>query len=161
MSNVATHSRFRTDVASLRELAGVDIRVVDEVNDIDLEEPKYGETLLGDLTTDEKAIFIDMYRAVTQTERMAREFMGAAISRMGAAIAASDAHKPLDEAVRQDQGQLDFGSDENRLEFFRLQQRAALLKATLYWSLGERFGCHDFSIGVRTRYRAYKTKCRA
>jgi hypothetical protein len=163
MSNiVATHARFGTNVQHLRDL-GVEISVHHDdadLSDIQLEEPKYGEMLLGTVTDDERQMFIDLYRANVEMEGLTREYMGAAITRLGDAIRTSDRHKPFHEAVREDAASLDFGGPDNQLAFFRLQQKINVLKSMLYWSLGERFDAHDWSIGIRSKWRAVKVACR-
>lgn len=162
MSNVTTHARFGANVEALKQ-AGVDVnvhRTEEDLSDVHLDEPRYGEMLLGDLTDDEKIMFVDLFRAKMEQERLAREYMGAAIARVGEMIRRSDANKPLTEAFSEEPQQMDFGSPENQLAFFRLEAKINLLKGTLYWSIGERFGAHDWSIGVRTKYRAYKVKSR-
>ncbi|QSY98681.1 hypothetical protein J2J97_31925 (plasmid) [Rhizobium bangladeshense] len=162
MTNVTTHSRFGANLEQLRA-AGVDVKVIEaaeDLSDIHLEEPKYGESLLGDLTAEEKAMFVELYRAHSEIERLSREYMGNALARIGDRIRQSDHNKPLNEAFKDEPQQMDFGNEENQLAFFRLQQKTKLLNASLWWSVGERFGCHDWSCSVRSRFRAVKVASR-
>ena len=167
MSNVTTHARFvgRTDAAEqiLRDIReqGTDIVVLDDAADVILAEPQFGETLLGDLLDSEKALFVALYRTQQELEAKARDYVGAAIERMGTRIRTSDLSKPINQAIADGEVSMDFGSAENKEAFFRLQQRAAVLHANLYWSLGERFASHGWSIGVRTRFRAVRVRERA
>jgi hypothetical protein len=154
MSTVATHSRFGADLDHLRGL-GIAISVhqsEEDLSSIQLDEPRYGETLLGNLTDEEKAMYVDLYQSSMDLEGLHREYVGAAIARIGNTIRASDRHKPL----MMEEQNIDFGGPENRLAYCRLEQRVNVLKSNLYWSIGERYGCHDWSIGVRSKFRAFK-----
>lgn len=155
MSNIKTHSAWNVDLDALRA-NGVDIEVKDEYADIALSEPAHGEKLIGELTPDERALYAALVRTHQTLEGLGRDYVGAAIERMGSKIRSSDPTKPLHQQMKDGDIEMDFGSDENRLEFFRLQQQAALLHANLYWSVGERLGVHDWSVGVRTRFRVVK-----
>ncbi len=117
MSNVTTHSRFGANIEQLRA-AGVEINIHqsdEDLADIKLDEPRYGEALLGDLTADEKALFVELFRATTEFERLTRDYMGSAITRVGERIRQSDAHKPLHEAFTEEEKQLDFGTPKTSL----------------------------------------------
>lgn len=160
MSTIATHSRFGVNIQDLRE-RGIEVEVKDDYSDIELPEPQYGETTIGELTDDERALFAELYRTNLEIEGLAREYIGAAVTRLGVSIRQSDRNKPLHEAIKEGNVEMDFGSDENRLAFFRLQQKAAALHATLYWTVGERFRCHDWKVGVRSRFRLVKIAPRA
>lgn len=160
MSNVVTHTRFGASVSDLRE-QGIRVELADSYDDIALNEPQYGETIMGELTPDERAMFAELYRTQAQLEALTREYVGAAIERFGSRIRHSDLNKPLHQSVQDGEVQMEFGTDANRLGFFRLQQQAAVLHANLYWSIGERFGCHDWRVGVRSRFRAVKVAPRA
>lgn len=158
MSNVSTHARFGVNLDELRA-AGIEVELHhtdDTLASVHLDDPKYGEALLGDLTQEERALYIEMYKCNIELEGLAREYMGAHITRIGNAIRSSDKYKPLHEAVREEDCKMDFGDDENRDAFFRLQAKERVLRSNLYWSIGERHNAHRFSIGVRSKFRAYK-----
>lgn len=162
MTNVTTHARFGANLDQLRA-AGVEVSLVEEaadISDIQLVEPQYGEMMLGELTAEEKAMFVELYRANAEMERLSREYAGAAIARIGERIRQSDHNKPLHEAFKEEPSQMDFGTPENQLSFFRLQQKIKVLNANLWWAVGERFGCHDWSCSIRSRFRAVKVASR-
>lgn len=162
MSNIITSARFGTNIEDMKA-AGIEVTLhetEEDRADVKLDEPRYGESYLGDLTDEEQALFVELYRSNIQLEDLTRDYIGASISRLGEMIRSSDRHKQLHEAIASGEAPMDFGSDENKLAFFRLQAKIGFLKANLYWRLGERFNAHDFSIGVRSKFRAYKVQSR-
>lgn len=155
MATVVTHARFGS-ADRLKELQEQGIAVVEETrgyDDISLSEPAYGETIVGELEESEKAIFFALYDATTALEDLTRTLMGRQLTRVGQRITDSDRSKTLQEAMRDEPGELVFDSDEEAKEFFRLEKKAAMLHSTFHFNLADRLGRHEFKLGVRTRGR--------
>lgn len=154
-SNVVTHARFGS-VDRLKELQEQGVVVVEETrsySDIDLPDPEYGETIVGELEEAEKALFFALYDTTNALEDMTRTFMGRQITRVGQRITDSDRSKSLSEAMKDEENELVFDSDDEAKEFFRLEKKAAMLHSTFHWNLAERFNSHEYKLGVRSRGR--------
>jgi len=162
-AKIFTHPKWKTDVDALRKL-GVDISTAHEDDDIAelLPEPQYGELVLGALTDDERAVFVQLRRIEDQRERLAREYYGRALERLGTGIRSSDVHQSLHENIaNNEQAKMVFDSEEEKVGYFRLDRLISLLHATLYWSLSERFNCPHYGVGIRSKFRAVRTQERA
>jgi hypothetical protein len=160
MSEVITHPKFATG-ERLQALKDQGVVVIDETrdwSDIDLKEPQYGEEYLGDLTSEEKALFFSLYDSNLKMEDQTRTYMGNQIAKVGATIRDSDRNKSLQEAVQD--AEMSFENDEEAAEYFRLQKQAAMLHATFHWNIAERLNAHAFILGVRTNGRIYKVERR-
>jgi hypothetical protein len=158
--NVITHTRF-VSADRLKELADQGVIVVDETReytDIALQEPQYGEEIVGSLESDEKALFFALYDAQMEMEDMARNLMGNHVTKLGTQIRESDRAKDITEAL-QDQ-QMGFDSDEEAVHLFRLQKKVSLLHATFHWNIAERVKAHEYILGVRTQGRIVKVQRR-
>ena len=159
-NNILTHRRFAT-TERLQELAKAGALVVDETrdwSDIDLKEITYGEELLGPLLHDEKVLFLALYDAKREVEDKTRTMMGNQIARVGQSIRDSDRNKSLQEAVGE--AEMTFESSEEAVEYFRLEKLVALLHAEFHWTVAERFGAHDYVLGVRTGGRVVRVERR-
>ena len=158
--NILTHRRFAS-VERLQELASAGALVIDETrdwSDMGLQEPQYGEELLGPLDLDEKSLFFALYDANREMEDKTRTMMGNQISRVGQTIRDSDRSRSLSEAMAD--AEMTFESDDEAMEYFRLQKLSAMLHANFHWTIGERFKAHDYVLGVRTQGRVYRVEKR-
>lgn len=160
-ATVHTHAAWNTNLDALKA-AGVDVNVSADMEDIilSLPEPQYGETVMGDLTQDEKHMFAELKRTKDVLEKLGREYIARSLERFGGTIRHSDVNKPLHEALQSGEQPMTFESDEERRNFFRLDRKAAYLHSVLYWGIAERYGIHDHGIGVRSRFRAVKLQPR-
>ena len=125
---------------------------------MELPEPQYGEVIVGPLTEEEGALFKAYYEASQQCEDMARTAMGEMLARVGQQIKSSDRRKDLREAIQE--GDLQFGDEEQEKAYCRIQQMVAYLHAMLFFAIGERCNCHDWRVGIRSKGRIVKTKKR-
>ena len=141
--------------------AGVEVKASGVYEHVTLAEPQYGEVVLGELLTQERDLFVQLYDLRLEIEGLAREYVGAAISRMGESVRNSDRNRPLAEVFQSpDQQQMAFGSEEKQEAFFRLQHMAELLHAEFYWRVSERYCVHGWRVGVRSRFRLVKIEAR-
>ena len=156
-SNVVTHDRFggAETVERLRE-AGVEVedRLSDEqVAEMGLKEPEYGETLVGECTNEEAAMFYALWREQSALEDRSRTLMGNILAKLGTNIRDSDRDKPMSELLGEGKIEMDFDTEDEGEGYFRVQQRVAHLHATFYWIIGERLGRHRDRLGVRSKMR--------
>lgn len=160
-TNVITHNRFGGEdtVSKLRE-AGVIVESAltdEQIADMKLTEPSYGEQTVGTLDEAEAAIFYAMWAAKREVEDRGRTALGKYIARTGTKISESDRDKPFEDIVAglaEEQGPtLDFDGEEGALDFFRQQQMANMLRGLFWWQVGERLGMHHHRLGVRSKLR--------
>lgn len=101
-----------------------------------------GETYLGELTGNEAEMFANYYDAAAQLHALQQTVSSAIYHELGnQAIADQPVDEPhlLQQAVTPEVG----------YALHRLWRRVEALKHLLFWQLGERFGCHEYNIGVR------------
>jgi len=158
MGEVIADRRFGADVEGLRK-TGIEIRETDDFSDLVLPEPQYGEYILGELTADEKLLYAELNRTHTRLEKLGREYAARSLERLGSAVRTSDPSKSLIETFKNSEPQqYVFDSEQEKMEFYQLQHRHGVLHANFYWIIGERFGVHHWSCGVRSKFRAVKVK---
>lgn len=155
--NVVTHERFGGDAtqAALREM-GVEVTSAltgEQMTEMGLREPSYGEATIGTCTDEEAALFYQMWRAQQELDDKTRVVVGDTIVKVGHTIRDSDRAKPLHEQVRSGAVGFDFATDDDAEEFFRLSQRVQVLHSMFHWRVGERLGRHRDRLGVRSRLR--------
>jgi hypothetical protein len=160
MTNVVTHSRFATAdrLAELRAQGAI-VHGDTDLSDIPLQEPQYGETIVGKLNADEAALFIELFETRAELDKRGRALMARQLTSAGQKIEAAPTNEAMVEALKDQDGPT-FDNDADGLEFFRLQQKANMLHATFHWALGERFESHDWRLGVRTDSRVVQIERR-
>ena len=156
-SNVVTHDRFggAETVERLRQ-AGVkveDLLTDEQVAEMGLKEPAYGETLVGECTNEEAAMFYALWCEQADLEDRSRTLMGTILARLGTDIKDSDRGKPMSELLGEGRVEMSFNTEEEGELYFRVQQRVAHLHATFYWAVGERLSRHRDRLGVRSGMR--------
>lgn len=154
---VVTHHRFGGlgTADRLRE-AGVDVRnalTQDQVDEMKLPEPRYGEATVGTCTDEEAVLYRELWGVQQELEDKSWNLAADALTRIGATIRESDRGKPMHELIKSGEMELSFDSDDDAEVYFRLQQRAVHLHAMFYWMIGERLGNHRSRLGVRSRMR--------
>jgi hypothetical protein len=158
--NVITHAKFAT-AERLKELQEQGVVIVEETRDytdLTLPEPQYGEEIVGSLGPDEKALFFALYDAQMEMEDKTRNLMGNQISRVGETVRNSDRSKDITEALRDQE--MGFDTDEEAVQFFRLQKKVSLLHSTFHWNIAERLNAHEYVLGVRSQGRIVKVQRR-
>lgn len=164
MANVVTHSRFQINELDAETLKGMGVEVLTDFPsdaDLDLSDPEYGEEIVATLTTEEFSIFVEMAAISDEIatirnsiiSRKLREVADKVLANNDLAETAMDAAKKATEEL--------FETEEDEARFFQLTAKMNLLKSTFYWVLGERYQCHAFRCGVRTRRRFVKIGKRA
>ena len=158
--NVVTSDRFsRSEVRQpytreeLEELQKQTVVTSDYscIDSLELQEPQRGEQIIGTMTEEECAIFVSFYEAKSIADKVNRKLSGTVLRGMGAAI-----EEENEEEFFTGGGLNDSLDKELAVTFFREQRRADYLKNRLYWMLGERFGVHDYSVGIRSKRRVVK-----
>jgi hypothetical protein len=157
---IFTHERW--GARDMLERAGIHVTVARDHTDTlsELPEPQYGEYILGELNDLEKELYVDLHKANKDFELLQREYLGRQVERFGQSIRTADLTKEVSDIVKSNKDFL-FDSEEEKKNFFRLERHITMLKGHLHWSLAERFMCHDFTIGVRSKFRAVKGASRA
>lgn len=118
----------------------------------DVKEPGYGEQIIGHLDDRETGVYIELHQVHIRRDELQREIGGDVLIDIGRGI------KEGDERLNKQDIPISEHVDEAKAkEFFRLVRREEMLRAALFWSVSERFACHDWVIGVRTKRRIVKT----
>lgn len=157
-AQVLTHERFvKGPLADRLKELGVEVSESllseDEVRELGLKEPSYGETIVGECTAQEARTYLAFARTKRDLEDRSRNLFGRTLASMGKAIAESDRSKPLNQLIQEGVVEPSFDSDDEAEEFFRLMQLARLLETQVYWSMGERLKQHRARLGVRSKLR--------
>lgn len=141
----------RIDAAKIEELkaAGAISSNPLPFDKLELPEIGYGDHVLGTLTDAECELYSAYYETAQRLDDMGRG-------------ASADFFENAAQAIR-DKKENDFApdnlvSEEFKIEFFRVQRQAEYLKALFYFTLCEKYNCHDYTVGVRTGRRFVKNK---
>lgn len=113
---------------------------------IEVEELKYGETVLGTMSEEETLLFVNLIQASDEYEDANRDGASKQLIGMGEAVRDKQENFELSEKLGED-----FFT-----ELFKAQRRAEALKGLLFWYLTSRFDCHDHQIAIRTNRRVVK-----
>jgi hypothetical protein len=132
-------------VAELRRM-GVEIDASADLRSLNLPDPSWGEQVVGELTEEEVVLLSTMLRKMEEKETVDRKMAGKMMTKLGRHLA-EDAEKPKHP----------FDGEEEAQGYYRLNRECELLKATLFWSLAERFGLHHYTLAIRSRGRVVKT----
>ena len=131
---------------------GIEISTRTQLEALDLPEPAYGEQILGELNDDEAAVFQELFHLNMLIETRRREYVADSLGKLG---------QSLREGTERDLSADQFKIPEAvEREVHRMMQQAAMLHAMLYWRIGERFDCHEWRLGVRSRGRIVKIERR-
>ena len=156
-AEVLTSVRFGLDASALDRLrgAGVKVDVVDAFpsdDEIGLVDPQAGEIVLGTLTDDDYAAFVELWRVSNEVSDMVKAMTARQLK-----AAAEDVEHSVSPAEWVDSVQKrvqdSYMDGEEAKHFFELSARSNMIKAVLYYDLSTRFDCHEYEIGVRSRRR--------
>lgn len=133
-------------LAGLQE-QGMLIKEASVIDEIELDDPKYGEDILGTLTEEETKLFVNYHAASAEMDDLHRACGSNLIIKAG-------------EAIR-DKKEKDFDTSDSIVEeeayaFFQKQRQVDVLKSLLFWYIGERLDCHDHVLGIRSKRRIIK-----
>jgi hypothetical protein len=145
---------FKLSAERLAEIRGTGSEIDVNIDRMNLPEPQYGETVIGQLTDEETFLFCWYYDLQLEVEDRERIAMGEMLSKVGGFIRASDRTKSIRESI--DTDQLTFGTEEEEKAFARATQLVAYIKGMLFFLVGERLACHEYTLGVRSRGRVVK-----
>ncbi len=152
-AEVVTHTRFQKagDLAALRE-AGIEVKgEIPTDAELDLKAPIHGEITVGEATDDDMLIYAQMVQTLREREKFEME-----LTRAGLADAADKAvdSQTVAELIEKMTGEE--GRDEDKAKFFRFAMMLEMLKATLYFRIGERLNLHHFRLAIRNNRRIVK-----
>jgi hypothetical protein len=156
MASVVTHARFQLDKIDAETLASMGVEVLHDFpsdDDLGLENTKSGEKVVGTLTEEEFSLYVDMIETSTQIQNIGKAISARKMREIADQMEKDgDIMKVATEAVQHARDHM-FESDEAEAQFFRLQSRMSLMSATFYWIMNEKYDCHGFKSGVRTKRR--------
>lgn len=140
--------KFKIDEARLEEMksAGLLIEDAPGIETLEIPEPGAGEQTLGTLTDAEAKLYESYSYAYKQLDELARE------------VTAEQFHA-IGNAIRNNERELKHDTPVDKIaEYYRLQRQVDCLKGTFFWALCEKYNCHEFIVGVRSRRRFVKGK---
>ncbi len=155
MGDVVTSDRFGLSKERITELKETGLLTQEMIpyEKMDLMETSYGETIIGELTEEERAIFNELHVSQRELDDRTRDIVGSRISEVGDVIRTSDRNKVLSDAVKDKMPEDQFDTDEEAEEYFSLEQKRNYLRMLFYFSIGERLKTHSHLLGIRTKGR--------
>lgn len=149
---VALNPKVREQLQS----AGVETSDVplseEEVRELKLPEPKYGEVVLGELAPDQARLFKAVHETNARLEDLNRRVFGEYCRRLGEQVESSDRAKPLQELMQEGKlGEVFGDGEEHPLldELSKVGLKKAYLHGLLIWHLASHFECCSYIVGVR------------
>lgn len=160
-AQVLADARFLTPerLMELREHGDVQVSLQSVLEDLDLPEPRPGESVVGVLELAEARLYRQLYDANLTIENIARDAMGRQLSMLGETLRQSDRNKPLSE-VLSDRIEIRAENSDEAREFARAQQHLNMLHACFYYHVGERLDSHEWRLGVRSKGRVVRIEMR-
>ncbi len=155
MAEILTSDKFKKRMtesakAALEKAGGKVVdEGVDDLSDLELEEPAYGEKIIGTLTPDEIWLFRVFYVLTDRLEELNCAIGGEALTQLGAAIKdrknIKEAHSVLESHMEE--------SSAPVIEMFTIERQLDTFKSQLYLSICERLGHWDYKLGIRSKGR--------
>ena len=155
MGEVVTNERFGLSKERIAELKDTGLLKEDLISyeKMDLMEPSYGETTIGEMNDEERTIFNELHVSQRELDDMTRDIVGTRISEVGDVIRTSDRSKVLSDALKDKMPEDQFDTDEEAEKYFSLEQKRNYLRMLFYFSIGERLSSHSHLLGIRTKGR--------
>ncbi len=130
--------------------AGVDFSIPVDVADMSLQEPDYGEDFVDNATPEEASLYYQMWSTFQVGERTFRGAVADALIRGGEALREADLKTNMVDALRGDEeSNVYFKTEEEAEAFSKVAQHHAMLRALLWYKVGERLGMHSWRLGFR------------
>lgn len=153
MGDIVSHGKFALTserIASLKD-SGVLIHGDTRLEDLDLKEPAYGDTVVGELAEEETLLLIELFETKLDLDDLGRERAGLMMERTGQHLRTADRKSdPTDfDPTAEDKPEW----DKARETHYRLQAKIRMLQSNLYWLIGERLDIHHIHTGVRSKGR--------
>lgn len=160
-AQVVADARFLTPerLMELREHAEVQVSLQSLLDDLDLADPRPGETVVGTLLLEEARLYRNLYEANLTIENIARDVIGRQLSQLGDTLRQSDRNKPLSE-IFSDRIELRTEGEDESKSVAKAQQYLAMLHACFYYHVGERLDSHEWRLGVRSKGRVVRIELR-
>lgn len=146
-ADVITSTRFGMSPERMQELHEQGVLVHIDLEPGDMPEPKAGELYVGELLPEELSIYTAMVAAKRSMDDAGRGLSGDLLIKIGKKIQSGE--EPDPKALARE------AEEELVKAYFRQSRLLDYLKAMLHFQLGERFGMHDHSLGVRSKGRVY------
>lgn len=160
-AEIVTAAKWQLTPERLQELQsqGAIVKADDTERQDGMELPpvSYGETVVGELTDQERDLFLELSDVHDTVEQRARECVAAHLRKASEELLDGSVQPP---AMVGQQSPMVFQDDDEAKYFFKEQKRLAYLHSCFHFVLGERLGLHEFVLGVRAGWRVVKVKRR-
>ena len=152
---IVTHERFGgAEVLSRLKEQGIEISA--KVDDVKLSAPAYGETIVGEATSEERLIFARMFALREEYVNAGRKFTADAFTAIGEKLRSAN----MDTAEKWMESVLPPADNDTHRALCRLDQQIKFLSIQLYWMIGERLNLHHWHLGIRSQWRIVKINAR-
>lgn len=158
MDNVVSHARFKLDPSGVEHLRSMGVQILSDFpseEELGLVPPDTanGEQVLGTLTDDEFSVFVGIWNTQAELANIGKAITSRKLHEAAEKALTSESPQAFIEDVRSGMTGMIWSDEEEAALSFQLQAKLTFLKGLLYWTLGERFNCHQFKTGVRTGRR--------
>lgn len=157
MANVVSHERFKLDPAGVEHLRALGVEIKSDFPDektLGLIDPQFseGEKVLGTLTDEEFAVFVEIWRCQAQLSNIGKTITSRKLRE--AADMVMDTENPQDflNDVKEN-ARKPYTDDEEAAVVFELRAKMTFLKGLFYWQMGEKYDCHAYRTGIRSGRR--------
>ncbi len=120
------------------------------IDKLELPEVGFGDHVLGTLTDEEAELFTGYYDAAQELDDLGREVGANFFANAADAIRNKTEEKAFSGGMQL--------TDEEASKIFKLQRKVEYLKSLFYWYMCEKYNCHEYKVGVRSRRRFVKNK---
>ncbi len=119
------------------------------IDKLELKEVGYGDHVLGTLTDEEAELYTAYHSAALELEDIKRDLAAGSLERAADAVRnkTEDKFNPVQNIT-----------DELDRKGARLSRRAQYLKTLFYFTMCEKYNCHEYRVGVRSGRRFVKNK---
>lgn len=129
--------------------SGPSLRTYDEFEAAgEIPEVQYGETVLGTLTDEEVSMYEHIFRLTEEYRSIDRE-LGAKVLNTAADLYRAGKERTLDTSS--------IISEPVAKQHFKLERELEYVRAHFFYLIGEKYNCHDYIVGVRTKKRVIKS----
>lgn len=145
----AFKARIDKDTLDTLKASGAVSANIQPIDKIELPEVGYGDHVLGTLTDEECELFCLYHAAAMEYEDLGRAISAGSLTNIAEAIRNKTEDKFNSEGII---------TDEQAAQIFRAQRKTEYLKQLLYFSLCEKYNCHEYIVGVRKGRRFVKNR---
>jgi hypothetical protein len=146
-----SQQKFSVNMDELRK-QGVIVHDAAHMDAAELPEPAYGEQVLGTLTDDEALLFSSFLSVKEELDEFLRGLSGTNLERMAQAVRSKTERELMEQ---------DPLTDEQYSRLSKLQRQKDYLRAAFYWIMCDKYNCHEYNVGVRSKRRFIKSSRRS